>query len=88
MNVFLIQNSPLVDNHSTKCKRYIDMDDQICSILNHCLDYYIPTGNFYRHYQVFATHEKIEADEGNWRITIVQSECKTKLIYYVIEYIS
>ena len=30
---------------------------------------------------LFATHEKVEADEphGNWRITVVQSERKTKL---------
>ena len=37
-----------------------------------------------------AIHEKVEADEpyGNWRITVVQSECKTELTYHVVECIS
>ena len=37
-----------------------------------------------------ATHEEVEADElrGNWRIAIVQSECKTELTYHVVECIS
>ena len=35
----------------------------------------------------FATHEKVEADEphGNWRITVVQSECKSELTYHVVD---
>ena len=35
----------------------------------------------------YLTHEKVEAD-GNWRITVVQSECKTELTYHVVECIS
>ena len=46
-----IQNSSLVDNHSTKYKPYIDMDDEICSVLDHCLELSRPTWlkSFYRH---------------------------------------
>ena len=46
--------------------------------------------SFYRHNLLFAIHEKVEADEphGNWRITVVQSECKTELTYHVVECIS
>ena len=40
--------------------------------------------SFYRHNELFATHEKVEAD-GNLRITVVQSECKTELTYHVVE---
>ena len=38
----------------------------------------------------YLTHEKVEADEthGKWRITVVQSECKTELTYHVVECIS
>ena len=48
MNAFtiFIQNSSLIDNRSTKCKCCVDMNDQICSILNHCLDYHVPPGKF------------------------------------------
>ena len=57
MIAFMIRNSSLVNNHSTK---------------------------------LFDTHEKVEADEphGNWRITVVESECKTELTYHVVEYVS
>ena len=43
--------------------------------------------SFYRHNKLFDTHDKVEADEphGNWRITVVQSECKTELTYHVVE---
>ena len=89
MNAFtiFIQNSSLVDDHSTKYKRYIDMDDQTKYVqyLILDLDYHVPPGKFLQ--TLFATHEKVEADEphGHWRITVVQSEFKTKLTYHIVE---
>ena len=46
--------------------------------------------SFYTHNLLFDTHEKVEADElhGNWRITVVQSECKTELTCQVVKCIS
>ena len=43
--------------------------------------------SFYRHNWLFVTHHKIEVDEPhrNWRITAVQSECKTELSCDVLE---
>ena len=43
--------------------------------------------SFYRHKLLFDAHERVEGDElhGNWRITVVQSECKTELNYHVVE---
>ena len=64
MNAFtiFIQNSSLVDNHSTKYKCYIDMDELICLILNHCLDSFchIPPGKFLKTELTIATHEKLK----------------------------
>ena len=28
---------------------------------------------------------KLNEPHGNWRLTVVQNECKTKLIYHVVE---
>ena len=81
LNAFtiFIQNISRVNNHSTKYKRYIDMDDYTSHL-----------ESFYRRNLIICHTQKVEADEphGNWRITVVQSECKTKLTYHVIECIS
>ena len=49
-----------------------------------------PTWKVFTDITNYDTHEKVEADEahGNWRITVVQSECKTELTYHVVECIS
>ena len=53
-----ILNSSLVDNHSTKCERYIYMDGQICSILDHRMDYHIPPGKFFTDITNYLPHIK------------------------------
>ena len=55
MNTFtiFIQNSSLVDNNSTKYKRYIDME-----ILNHCLDYQGTTWKVFTDITNYLPHMK------------------------------
>ena len=47
------------------------------SILNHYLDYH-------RHNELSATLDEADEPHGNWRIIVVQSECKTELSYHIV----
>ena len=39
--------------------------------------------NFCRHNELFATHDQVDEPHGNWRIIVIQSDCKTEFTYYV-----
>ena len=57
-------------------------------ILNHYLDYHFVSGKYLQPL-LLAKHNKVGVDEPdwNWRLTVVQSEYKTKFTYHVVEYI-
>ena len=90
MNAYtiFIQNSSLVDKHQKQLKH-----SNKCNLINWC-GYLIITWiitsyleSFYRHNYLLAKHDKVGIDEPdwNWKLTVVQSECKTKLTHCVVE---
>ena len=57
-------------------------------IFHHYLDYHFVPGKFLQAKTNLlpAKHDKVGVDEPdmNWRLTVVQSECKTKFTYHVV----
>ena len=56
-------------------------------ILNHYLDYHFVSGKYLQ--ALLLSKHKVGVDEldWNWRLTVIQSECKTKFTDRVVEYI-
>ena len=72
-------------------EQHITQPDKCNASINWC-GYLIITwiitsylGSFYRHNWLLAKHDKVGVDvrDWNWRLTVVQNECKTKFTYRV-----
>ena len=93
MNAFtvFIQNSSLVEKHEitvhyTTIQLYVSITLIWMIEYNHYLDYHFALGKFSvcRHNELSATHDEVDEPHGNWRVIVVQSECKTELTYHVV----
>ena len=40
--------------------------------------------SFHRHNELSDKDDEVDEPHGNWRIIVIQSECKTELSYHVI----
>ena len=70
----------ILHNQINVTQALIDVDT------NHYFDYhYFVPGKFLQA-KLLAKHDKVGAEEPdwNWRLTVVQSECKTKFTYRVV----